>query len=122
MKRATSINRLLVLALAMLCVLPGSLPAQGKSSSTSRDWHTATPAELAAVLPVRAPVENERIETEMRTATGVIDSHGKVIAAVVLITAGYAANGKYTYYLLAQSPLRIGASIDLAPEIGRAHV
>jgi hypothetical protein len=117
-----SIKRGLVLALAAL--LPCSLPAQGKSSSNSRDWHTATPAELAAVLPVRAPIEKERIETEMRTATGVIDSRGKVIAAVVLITAGYAANGKYTYYLLAQRPLRIGASIGLAPgnyAIGWTH-
>lgn len=117
-------GRRLVLLLTMLCILSCSLPAQSKSYSASRDWHTATPAELAAVLPVRAPVEKERIETEMRTATGVIDSRGKVIAAVVLITAGYAANGKYSYYLLAQSPLRIGANIDLAPgnyAIGWTH-
>jgi hypothetical protein len=53
-------------------------------------------------------VEKERIETEMRTATGVIDSRGKVVAAVVLITAGYAANGKYSHYLLVQNPLKIG--------------
>jgi hypothetical protein len=51
----------------------------------------------------------------MRSATGVIDSRGKVIAAVVLITAGYSANGKYYYYLLAQSPMRIGTNIELAP-------
>jgi hypothetical protein len=50
----------------------------------------------------------------MRSASGVIDSRGKVIAAVVLITAGYAANGKYYYYLLAQSPIRIGTNIELA--------
>jgi hypothetical protein len=68
---------------------------------------------LEAVLPARAPVEKERIETEMRTATGVIDGRGKVVAAIVLITAGYAANGKYSHYLLAQSPLRIGADILL---------
>ena len=124
MNRATWNGRRLVLLLATLCTLPCSLPAQSKSSSNSRGWHTAAPSELAAVLPVRAPVEKERIETEMRTATGVIDSRGKVIAAVVLITAGYAANGKYTYYLLAQSPLRIGANIDLAPgnyAIGWTH-
>jgi hypothetical protein len=124
MNRAMSINRRRLLALVMLCILPCSLPAQSKSSSNSRGWRTAMPAELAAVLPVRAPVEKERIETEMRTATGVIGSRGKVIAAVVLITAGYAANGKYTYYLVAQSPLRIGANIDLAPgnyAIGWTH-
>jgi hypothetical protein len=51
----------------------------------------------------------------MRSATGVIDSRGKVIAAVVLITAGYSANGKYYYYLLAQSPIRIGTSMELTP-------
>jgi hypothetical protein len=49
----------------------------------------------------------------MRSASGVIDARGRVTAAVVLITAGYAANGKYYYYLLAQSPVRIGANIDL---------
>ena len=51
----------------------------------------------------------------MRSATGIIDPRGKVVAAVVLITAGYAANGKYSHYLLAQSPLRIGPDIQLAP-------
>ena len=80
-----------------------------------RDWRAATSAELEAVLPVRAPVVKEHIETEMRSATGVIDARGRVVAAVVLITAGYAANGKYYYYLLAQAPIRIGADIDLAP-------
>ena len=100
----------------ILCALPVSLAAQGSSaSSAKRDWRAATPAELEAVLPARAPVEKEHIETEMRSATGIIDSRGKVIAAVVLITAGYAANGKYYYYLLAQSPIRIGENIELTP-------
>lgn len=100
---------------AILCVLPASLSAQGSgAASTKRDWRAATPAELEAALPARAPVEKEHIETEMRSASGVIDSRGKVIAAVVLITAGYAANGKYYYYLLAQSPIRIGTNIELA--------
>ena len=104
-----------VLSLMILCTLSASLVAQSKSASTKREWRAATPAELEAILPVRAPVEKERIETEMRTATGVINARGRVIAAVVLITAGYAANGKYSYYLLAQSPLRIGTNIDLTP-------
>jgi hypothetical protein len=104
-----------VLSLAILCTLSVSLLAQSKSASTKREWRAATPAELEAVLPVRAPVEKERIETEMRTATGVINTRGQVVAAVVLITAGYAANGKYYYYLLAQSPLRIGTNIELTP-------
>ena len=102
-----------VLSLMILCTLSASLVAQSKSASTKREWRAATPAELEAILPVRAPVEKERIETEMRTATGVINARGQVIAAVVLITAGYAANGKYSYYLLAQSPLRIG-SVELS--------
>lgn len=108
--------RMRVLCLAMACLLPmvGTGSAQ-KSGQGRREWRAATPAELAAVLPARAPVEKERIETEMRTATGVIDSRGKVVAAVVLITAGYAANGKYSHYLLVQSPVRIGSNIQLQP-------
>ncbi len=102
-----------VRSLAILFLLPLALLAQDKNSSSRREWRAATTAELQAVLPVRAPVDKERIETEMRSATGVINSRGQVIAAVVLITAGYAANGKYSYYLLAQSPLRLGTSIDL---------
>jgi hypothetical protein len=57
-------------------------------------WRQATPAELASVLPSRAPVESEHIETEMRTASGIVDEHGRFIAGVVLITAGYSAEGK----------------------------
>jgi hypothetical protein len=64
-------------------------------------------------LPARAPVEKERIETEMRTASGIINSHGKIIAGVVLITAGYSADGKYSHYLLVQSPMTFG-DISLA--------
>jgi hypothetical protein len=77
-------------------------------------WRSATPEELRAVLPLRAPVEKERIETEMRTASGIINSHGKVIAGVVLITAGYSADGKYSHYFLVQAPITI-ANISLAP-------
>ena len=58
---------------------------------------------------------NERIETETRSATGIVDAKGRVIGAIVLITAGYAANGKYSHYLLAQSALRIGPDILLKP-------
>jgi hypothetical protein len=86
-----------------------SLGAQPKAG-----WRSATPEELRAVLPLRAPVEKERIETEMRTASGIINSHGKVIAGVVLITAGYSADGKYSHYLLVQAPITI-ADISLAP-------
>lgn len=72
---------------------------------TRTPWRVATANELEAALPARALVGTERIETEMRTATGIVDDHGHVIAAVVLITAGYAADGKYSHYFLVQAPI-----------------
>jgi hypothetical protein len=96
-----------ILLLSML-LLP-SLGAQTKSG-----WRSATTEELSSVLPLRAPVEKERIETEMRTASGIVNSHGKIIAGVVLITAGYSADGKYSHYLVVQSPITI-ADIALTP-------
>ncbi len=77
-------------------------------------WRTATTEELKTALPLRAPVEKERIETEMRTASGIVNSHGKVIAGVVLITAGYSADGKYSHYLLVQAPITI-SDVALTP-------
>jgi hypothetical protein len=77
-------------------------------------WRQATDAELAALLPARAPVEKEHIETEMRTASGITDGKGHFIAGVVLITAGYSADGKYSHYLVVQSPVRVGG-VSLAP-------
>jgi len=63
-------------------------------------WRQATDAELASLLPARAPVEREHIETEMRTASGIVNSRGRYIAGVVLLTAGYSADGKYSHYLI----------------------
>jgi len=60
-------NSLLV-ALFLLFVPPSLAVAQQKSA-----WRSATPAELQTALPARAQVEKERIETEMRTASGIID-------------------------------------------------
>jgi len=77
-------------------------------------WRQATDAELAALLPARAPVEKEHIETEMRTASGITDGKGHFIAGVVLITAGYSADGKYSHYLVVQSPIRMGG-VALGP-------
>ncbi len=71
-------------------------------------WRQATDAELASLLPARAQVEKEHIETEMRTASGIVDGHGHFIAGVVLLTAGYSAEGKYSHYLIVQAPIRIG--------------
>jgi hypothetical protein len=98
--------------LSLLLFLSILFSASGWSQAKP-SWRAATPEELKAVLPLRAPVEKERIETEMRTASGIINSHGKVIAGVVLITAGYSAEGKYSHYLLVQTPITI-ADISLA--------
>ena len=69
-------------------------------------WRQATGAELASVLPSRAQVINEHIETEMRTASGIVNDRGQFVAGVVLLTAGYSADGKYSHYLIVQVPLR----------------
>jgi hypothetical protein len=77
-------------------------------------WRQATAAELASLLPARAPVVKEHIEIEMRTASGIVDSRGRYIAGVVLITAGYSAEGRYSHYLVVQAPIRIGG-VELKP-------
>lgn len=78
------------------------------------EWRQATSSELAAVLPTRAQVVSEHIETEMRTASGIVNEHGQFIAGVVLLTAGYSADGKYSHFLLVQAPMRI-AGFTLQP-------
>ena len=102
-------KRLLLLSLLLPLSLASASGAQAKPQ-----WRTATQAELAAALPARAPVVKERIATEMRTASGIVNSRGKIIAGVVLITAGYSADGKYSHYVLVQAPITIG-SVALAP-------
>ena len=92
-----------------------SLPWSAAISQTHSKWRAASTSELAAALPARAPVEKERIETEMRTATGIVNERGQIVAAVVLITAGYAADGKYSHYLLVQAPMTIAEHISLSP-------
>lgn len=77
-------------------------------------WRSATEAELKAWIPARAPVIKERIETEGRTASGIVDSAGRHIAGVVLITAGYSADGKYSNFLVTQVPLNMG-TVRLKP-------
>jgi len=99
----------LSLGFLLLLFVPHLVEAQAKPG-----WRSATAEELKAVLPLRAPVEKERIETEMRTASGIVNSHGKAIAGVVLITAGYSADGKYSHYLVVQAPITI-AGIALTP-------
>jgi hypothetical protein len=74
-------------------------------------WRTATEPELRKLIPARAPVVKENIETEFRTASGVTDGRGKFIAGVVMITAGYSAEGKYSHFFITQAPLKIGSML-----------
>ncbi len=93
--------------LALLLASPGLAHAAAA-------WHNASAEELRAVIPARAPVISERIETEFRTASGITDGKGHAIAGVVLITAGYSADGKYSHYFVSQVPLKVGDFV-LAP-------
>jgi hypothetical protein len=77
-------------------------------------WRSATEAELKTLIPARAPVEKERIETEFRTASAITNGRGKFVAGVVLITAGYAAEGKYSNFFIAQLPVKVG-DLSLRP-------
>lgn len=78
-------------------------------------WRPATESELKEIVPARAPVEKERIETELASASGITDGKGKFVYGVVLITAGYSAEGKYSHYFVTQTPIKIG---DLALKPG----
>jgi hypothetical protein len=84
------------------------------AQSVAGSWRTASDKELKSLLPARATVEKEHIETEMRTASGITDGRGKFIAGIVLITAGYSADGKYSHYLIVQAPMHVG-QFSLAP-------
>jgi len=100
-------RKIILFAVVFLSICPLS-----KAQKTA--WRQATDAELASLLPARAQVEKEHIETEMRTASGIVNSRGRFIAGVVLLTAGYSAEGKYSHYLMVQTPVRIGG-IALKP-------
>jgi hypothetical protein len=78
------------------------------------NWRPATEAELREIIPARAPVGKEHIETEFRTASAITDGKGEYVAGVGLITAGYAAEGKYSNFFITQVPLKI-ASVVLRP-------
>ena len=87
-------------------VLPGAGWSQTHAHTVR--WRPATEKELSVFIPARVPVIAERIETELSSASGVTDGKGHFVAAVVLITAGYSSNGKYSDILLTQVPIRIG--------------
>jgi hypothetical protein len=86
----------------------------GELAHPAETWRPATQNELRQVIPARAQVDKERIETEFRTASGLTDGNGKFIAGVVLITAGYAAEGKYSNFVITQVPIKIEA-LSLEP-------
>jgi hypothetical protein len=97
-------------SLLLLSPVAAMCAAQSKSG-----WRAATPEELEGFLPARAQVDKERIESEMRTASGIVNAKGQMVASVVLITAGYAAEGKYSHYFLTQVKMKLGDSLELPP-------
>src|SRR5688572_1037096 len=88
--------------------------AAGVAALYRARWRTATAQELRGIIPARAPVIKENIETEFRTASGITDGRGKFIAGVVMITAGYSAEGKYSHFFSTQVALKVG-DINLQP-------
>lgn len=104
------ISRSVLLLLFCSLLLPGK---QGDSSKSS-GWRAANESELKEIIPARAPVGEEHIETEFRTASGITNGKGKYVAGVVLITAGYSADGKYSHFLITQVPIKVG-DIRLKP-------
>ena len=91
-----------------------TLSVFGAVAAAAVRWRAATADELRGVIPARAPVVKENIETEFRTASGVTDGRGRFIAGVVMITAGYSAEGRYSHFFVTQAQLRVG-DFDLPP-------
>jgi hypothetical protein len=101
-KRLTSVLFLIFASTAIFAAGPG--------------WRKMTEDELRSAVPERAPVINERIETEFRTASGIVDEQCRSIFGVVIITAGYEADGKYTHFFKTEMGLKIG---DIKLEAGQ---
>ncbi|MDQ2711203.1 MAG: hypothetical protein M3Y24_03025 [Acidobacteriota bacterium] len=104
----------MIRAIAFVGTLCLMLFASDQGVGKAPVWRAATEAELKSIIPPRAPVGDEHIETEFRTASGVTNGKGQYVAGVVLITAGYSAEGKYSHYLLVQVPVVVG-TIALKP-------
>jgi hypothetical protein len=86
----------------------------GSGQSKDQKWRPAAERELKSLIPARVAVENERIETELRTASGITNGNGKFIAAVVMIVAGYSAEGKYSHFFITQVGIKCG-DFELRP-------
>lgn len=112
MTRYSSFCRI-TLALAALAALFGSAAVQAQTAKNA-GWRVTNEDELRSIIPARAAVVAEHIETEFRTASGITDGRGRFVAGVVLITAGYSAEDKYSHYLLTQVPMKVG-NLALAP-------
>ena len=113
-----NVSCLAVVCLAALLSAVPAAPAQHASPRSAaphpQAWRAATPAELQELLPARATVEKEHIETEIRTASGITDGRGHFVAGVVLITAGYSADGKYSHFLAVGHPIAFGTGSTAA--------
>jgi hypothetical protein len=110
LKRVSSrhFHRLCRPPFALLLLVLLAVSALRSQTARGTGWHSASQEELRSLIPGRAPVISERIETEFRTASGITDGKGHSIAGVVLITAGYSADGKYSHYFVSQVPLKVG--------------
>lgn len=107
-----TVRAIFSLVILLLCVSAlAGLPHADAQAKHAGHWRVATEKELAGFIPDRAQVVAERIETELRTASGITDGKGHMVAAVVLITAGYSSNGKYSDILLTQVPMKIGDKV-----------
>lgn len=76
----------------------------------AQDWRKMSEAELKNAVPETAPVIKENIETELRTASGITNGKNEIFS-VVIITAGYEADGKYTHYLKTANKISLGKVI-----------
>lgn len=79
-------------------------------SVSAQNWRKMTDDELKISVPEKAPVIMENIETELRTASGITDGKYEIFG-VIIITAGYEADGKYTHFLRVGKVLKIGNTI-----------
>jgi hypothetical protein len=103
----TDVKAKIIKPFLLLLLLTPVIGALSQQTRISR-WRAATDTELKTLIPPRAQVIQERIETELRTASGITDGKGKYVASVVLITAGYSAEGKYSHYFIVQAPIMVG--------------
>lgn len=94
---------LLSLLLCMVC---------GISALAQGGWRKMSEDELKKAVPEKAPVLQENIETEFRTASGLTDGKNALFG-VVIITAGYEADGKYTHFFRTAQKVKIG-ELDLS--------